>query len=178
MFKEAFHSVSLLPMRTLHGAAGVKLTCIIYHSTLRTSSLFLDQYYLSIFTQEREVWASLLWLVTVTAFNGSDTHFQLATLAFLVALAAVCAYPYPGYGAEGLEGHGLSLEGHGLELEGAGGLEGHAISAYGGHGGETEHEVDYYVSILVWFCFEMNATCKGGESWVDIPQVEMTGSIS
>jgi hypothetical protein len=73
----------------------------------------------------------------------------MATLGFLAALAAVCAYPYPGYGAEGLEGHGLSLEGHGLELEGAGGLEGHAISGYGGHGGETEHDVDYYVNILV-----------------------------
>jgi hypothetical protein len=91
----------------------------------------------------------LLQLVTVTAFNGHDTQFQLVTLAFLVALAAVCSYPYPGYGSQGLEGHGLSLEGHGLELEGAGGLEGHAISTYGGHGGETEHNVDYYVSILV-----------------------------
>jgi hypothetical protein len=91
----------------------------------------------------------LLQLITVPASNGGDTQFQLATLTFLVALAAVCAYPYPGYGAQGLEGHGLSLEGHGLELEGAGGLEGHAISTYGGHGGETEHDVDYYVSTLL-----------------------------
>lgn len=84
------------------------------------------------------------------------TPLQIASVALLVVLAAVCAYPYPGYEAgviEGhglpLEGHGLSLEGHGLALEGAGGLEGHAVADYSGHGGETEHDVQYYVIILI-----------------------------
>jgi len=77
---------------------------------------------------------------------------QTTSLALLAALTAVCAYPYPGYETGDLEGHGLSLEGHGLELEGAGGLQGHSVSdygGYGGHGDETEHDVGYYVSILV-----------------------------
>lgn len=88
--------------------------------------------------------------------NDNKTSLQIATAILLAVLSAVCAYPYPGYEAGGLEGHGLSLEGHGLSLEGhglelaaAGGLEGHAIGSYGGHGGETEHDVHYYVSVLV-----------------------------
>ena len=81
--------------------------------------------------------------------NDNKTSLQIATAILLAVLSAVCAYPYPGYEAGGLEGHGLSLEGHGLELAAAGGLEGHAIGSYGGHGGETEHGVHYYVSVLV-----------------------------
>lgn len=74
---------------------------------------------------------------------------QTACVVLLVGLAAVCAYPYPGYEEGVIEGHGLSLEGHGLALEGAGGLEGHAVVDYSGHGGETEHDVEYYVSLLI-----------------------------
>lgn len=81
---------------------------------------------------------------------------QTACVVLLVGLAAVCAYPYPGYEEGVIEGHGLSLEGHGLALEGAGGLEGHAVVDYSGHGGETEHDVEYYVSLLILFYFEMN----------------------
>jgi hypothetical protein len=87
----------------------------------------------------------------VPQFNDNQTLLQITTTALLAVLSAVCAYPYPGYLAGGLEGHGLGLEGHGLELAGAGGLEGHAISSYGGHGGETEHDGHYYVSVFVWF---------------------------
>ena len=86
-------------------------------------------------------------------FNDNKTLLQMATAALLAFLSAVCAYPYPGYLAGGLEGHGLELEGHGLELAGAGGLEGHAIGSYGGHGGETEHDGHYYVSVFVRFYF-------------------------
>jgi hypothetical protein len=92
--------------------------------------------------------------------NDKKTLLQIATAALLAALSAVCAYPYPGYSAGGLEGHGLGLEGHGLGLEGhglefagAGGLEGHAIGSYGGHGGETAHDGHYYVSVFVRFDF-------------------------
>lgn len=100
--------------------------------------------------------ASVLCREAVAPFKDNKTLLQIATAALLAVLSAVCAYPYPGYLAGGLEGHGLELEGHGLELAGAGGLEGHAIGSYGGHGGETEHDLHYYVSVFVRFYFEMN----------------------
>lgn len=74
---------------------------------------------------------------------------QTATVALLVVLATVYAYPYPGYESGLIEDHGLSLGGHGLALEGTGGLEGHAVGAYIGHGGETDHGDEYYVSIPI-----------------------------
>lgn len=74
---------------------------------------------------------------------------QIAGVAVMAIVAAVCGYPYPGYEAGVIEGHGLSLEGHGLALDGAAGLEGHAVGSYGAHGLETEHDVGYYASILI-----------------------------
>ncbi|KAJ9588160.1 hypothetical protein L9F63_018464 [Diploptera punctata] len=77
---------------------------------------------------------------------------QVVILAVIGSLAAVSAYPYPGYAAGDLGGHGLSLEGHGLALAGSGGLQGH----YGGGHGETEHAIDYYAYPKYSFKYSVN----------------------
>ncbi|XP_069668747.1 adult-specific cuticular protein ACP-20-like [Periplaneta americana] len=80
------------------------------------------------------------------------TIAKALTLAFVAALFAAGAYPYPGYGTGDLQGHGLSLEGHGLTLEAAGGQEGHSV----GHAGQTGHDVDYYAYPKYSFKYSVN----------------------